>query len=535
MSEDRTRSVAPRTLDPSARLRLIVFCGGQVSSHPVPRSGEIVIGRGEDAHVRIDHVTVSRKHATIIVGDALTIVDHGSFNGTSIGGRKIAPNTPVPLGIATIAELGETMVVLQVEGPDTVTGSRGLSAAPPRPEVSPAMQHLYRLIDNVAQSNITVIVRGETGAGKEVVAEEIHRRSPRAPKPLVKLNCAALPEQLLEGELFGYERGAFTGATSAKPGLIEVADGGTLFLDEVGELPPATQAKLLRVVESREVLRLGSLRPKSVDVRFVAATHRDLEDMVARGIFRQDLYYRLNGVSLGIPPLRERVDEIPRLANEFVARFCRESRRPTLPISDAAMAVLKTYPWPGNVRELRNVIERAVVFCKTVAIAPEHLGIVDRSSRPPSNYPAAPAHDQHLGQAAFAATAFAAPAAAAGPGQPGPRSPSQPPPYHSPSQPPPYHPPSQPPAGHHPSQPPFPHPPYPGAQPPFGSQTPGASTVAFGSSLPAEVDALERERILAVLAQCGGNQTQAAEMLGISRRTLLRRLDEYAVPRPRKT
>jgi two-component system, NtrC family, response regulator AtoC len=470
MSEDRTRSVAPRAIDRSARLRLIVFCGGQVSSHPVPRTGELVIGRGEDAHVRIDHVTVSRKHATIVLGDEPAIVDHGSFNGTSIGGRKIASNTPVLLGIATIAELGETMVVLQVEGPDTVTGSRGLSAAAPRPEVSAGMQHLYRLIDNVAQSNITVIVRGETGAGKEVVADEIHRRSPRAPKSLVKLNCAALPEHLLESELFGYERGAFTGATTAKPGLIEAADGGTLFLDEVGELPLATQAKLLRVVESREVLRLGSVRPKSVDVRFVAATHRHLEDMVAHGSFRQDLYYRLNGVSLEIPPLRERVDEIPRLANEFVARFCRESKRLTLPISDAALAVLKTYPWPGNVRELRNVIERAVVFCKTVAIAPEHLGLpLDRTSRPPVG----------LAPTAFARTGY-------------------------------------------------------GSQPPIQSQPPGANTVAFGSSLPAEVDALERDRILAVLAQCGGNQTQAAEMLGISRRTLLRRLDEYAVPRPRK-
>ncbi|MBX3221584.1 MAG: sigma 54-interacting transcriptional regulator [Labilithrix sp.] len=476
MSEDRTRSVAPRALDPSARLRLIVFCGGQVSSHAVPRAGELVLGRGEEAHVRIDHATVSRKHATITLGDEPSIVDHGSFNGTSIGGQKIAPNAPVALGIATIAELGETMVVLQVEGPSAVTGSRGLSSAPPRPEVSAAMQHLYRLVDNVAQSNITVIVRGETGAGKEVVAEEIHRRSPRATRELVKLNCAALPEHLLEGELFGYERGAFTGATAAKPGLIEVADGGTLFLDEVGELPPATQAKLLRVVESREVLRLGSLRPKAVDVRFVAATHRDLEEMVARGAFRQDLYYRLNGVSLAIPPLRERVDEIPRLANEFVGRFCRESKRPALPISDAALAVLKTYGWPGNVRELRNVMERAIVFCRTVAIAPDHLGLpLDRTSRPPHHHPSAP-----------------------------------PPPHHHPSSPPPYPPSREP------------------------SQPPGMSTVAFGSSLPAEVDALERERILAVLAQCGGNQTQAAEMLGISRRTLLRRLDEYAVPRPRK-
>jgi two-component system response regulator AtoC len=497
MSEDRTRSVAPRALDPAARLRLIVFCGGQVSSHAVPRTGQIVLGRGEETHVRIDHVTVSRRHATIVLSDTVTVTDHGSFNGTSIGGQKIAPNIPVPIGIATIVELGETMVVLQVEGPDTVTGSRGLSSSAPRPELSAGMQHLYRLVENVAQSNITVIVRGETGAGKEVIAEEIHRRSPRAPKPLVKLNCAALPEHLLEGELFGYERGAFTGATNAKPGLIEAADGGTLFLDEVGELPLATQAKLLRVVESREVLRLGSLRPKAIDVRLVAATHRDLEDMVAHGGFRQDLYYRLNGVSLAIPPLRERIDEIPRLANEFVLRFCRESpvgdrpgqsKRLVLPISDGAMAVLKTYPWPGNVRELRNVIERAVAFCRTVAIAPEHLGLpVGAGSIPPPRV-------QGFAQ----------------------QRDSQPPMVHPSSPPMPAH--------HHPSSPP-PHP----SQPP-----PGSSTVAFGSSLPAEVDALERERILAVLAQCGGNQTQAAEMLGISRRTLLRRLDEYAVPRPRK-
>ena len=256
--------------------------------------------------------------------------------------------------------------------------------------------------------------------------------------------------------------------------------------------------------------------------------------MVARGVFRQDLYYRLNGVSLAIPPLRERVDEIPRLANEFVVRFCRESKRPSLPISDAAMAVLKAYAWPGNVRELRNVIERAVVFCRTVAIAPEHLGLsLDRTSRPPPGF-AAP-HEAHFGSAAaFASTAFA---------PQGQRSPSQPPSHHHhPSQSPSHHHPSQPPftataapSHHHPSQPPHHHPSSPPLPPHHQpSSPPAANTVAFGSSLPAEVDALERERILAVLAQCGGNQTQAAEMLGISRRTLLRRLDEYAVPRPRK-
>jgi two-component system response regulator AtoC len=467
MVEDRTRSVVPRIADPSAGLRLIVFVGGQVTSHALPKSGSVVLGRGEDAGVRIDHVTVSRRHATLELGDRLTIVDHGSFNGTAIGGKKLSPNVPVEIGLSTIVELGETMVVVQVEGGEAVTGSRGLSQAAPRPELSAGMQHLLRMVDHVAQSNITVIVRGETGAGKEVIAEEIHKRSARAQKPLVKLNCAALPEALLEGELFGYERGAFTGAQQAKQGLIEAADGGTLFLDEVGELTLATQAKLLRVVENREVLRLGSVRPTRVDIRMVAATHRDLEEMVATGAFRQDLYYRFAGVSIVVPPLRERVEEIPRLANEFVARFCRENKRPIIPISDAAMQLLKMYPWPGNVRELRNVIERAIVFCKGIAIAPEHLGLPERSSRPP-----------------MAAARI------------------------SPS------------------------------QPPSMAPTPSAaaSTIAFGSTanLPAEMADLERERILAALAQCGGNQTQAAEMLGISRRTLLRRLDEYAVPRPRK-
>jgi DNA-binding NtrC family response regulator len=461
--------MGPKAVMPSARLRLIVFCDGNMSSHRVPSQGEIVVGRGADTDVPIEHSTVSRRHATILLGEEIRITDQGSFNGTRIGGKKLEPHIPAPLGIATIAELGETMVVLQVEGAEALTHSRSTSSVrEPRPELSPAMQHLYRLVDHVAESNLTVIVRGETGAGKEVVAEELHKRSPRAAGPLVKLNCAALPEQLLEGELFGYERGAFTGAVSAKMGLIEAAHGGTLFLDEIGEMPLATQAKLLRVVESREVMRLGSLRAKGIDLRLVAATHRDLETMVATGAFRQDLYYRLNGVSLTIPPLRERVDEIPRLANELAVRFCKEAKRPIIPISDAALAVLKAYPWPGNVRELRNVIERAIVFCRTIAIAPEHLGLV-----PPAS-PSRPA----------------------------------PPPTRS--------------------------------SPPLSplsplSAPPGSSAVMLDpGSLPAEVDALERERILGALEKCEGNQTMAAEMLGISRRTLLRRLDEYRVPRPRK-
>jgi two-component system, NtrC family, response regulator AtoC len=511
MSFDRTRSVMPRAADGSSRLRLIVFCNGTVASYPLPPRGELIVGRGEEAQVRIEHATVSRKHTTLVCGDTLSIVDHGSFNGTSIGGRKIPPNVPHALGLATIVELGDVMLVVQVDGAAPVTGSSAPTSSRERPDLSPGMRHLYKLADQVAQSNITVILRGETGVGKEVLAEHLHRTSARAARPLVKLNCAALPEHLLEGELFGYERGAFTGATQAKPGLIEAADTGTLFLDEVGELPLATQAKLLRVVESREVTRLGSLRPKAIDVRIVCATHRDLEAMVDSGHFRQDLYFRINGVSLLIPPLRERTSEIPRLASEFVARFCKESGRPVISISAPAMAALTAHAWPGNVRELRNVIERAVVFCRGIALMPEHFVLQPQRARASD----APQQAQVVIRSsppvsppdAFAATAFAAPP-----------------------------PPNLPPAASL-NQTAVNAPPASGKPPsaPAPSAPPEASgTMRLGSSLPEEMEHLERERILAALAECGGNQTQAADKLGISRRTLLRRLDTYDLPRPRK-
>jgi two-component system, NtrC family, response regulator AtoC len=539
MAEERTRSIGDggqRPADAAAGLRLIVFCAGQVSSHALPRQGELVIGRGDETGVRIDHATVSRRHVTLLLGHEVRVVDHGSFNGTKIGGVKIPPGVPMPVGLSTIVELGETMIVVQVEGSAPVTASRSVGNTAVRTDQSPGMQHLYRLVDNVAQSNITVIVRGETGAGKEIVSEEIHRRSARARGPLVKLNCAALPEHLLEGELFGYERGAFTGAAQAKAGLIESADGGTLFLDEIGEMPLATQAKLLRVVESREVMRLGSVRPKTVDVRFVAATHRDLEEMVARGQLRQDLYYRLAGVTLVVPPLRERVEEIPRLAEEFVVRFCTDARRPAIAISGAAMRVLKDHAWPGNVRELRNVIERAVVFCKGVAIAPEHLGLpTDRLSRPPGR----------LSAPASAPAASSGPSPAWGAALPAPSAQMAAAPVapveaaHAPASGRMSAPTTAPP----PAPQGFSHGPHVPGPPPaatFGvasaSGQASSATVAFGSagSLPVEMEALERQRILDALARCGGNQTRAAEMLGISRRTLLRRLDDYAVPRPRK-
>ena len=236
------------------------------------------------------------------------------------------------------------------------------------------MQDLHRLLERVAGGSINVVFLGETGVGKEVMAETLHRLSPRAQKPFLKLNCAALPESLLESELFGHEKGAFTGAVRAKPGLLEAADGGTMFLDEIGEMPLPLQVKLLRVTEEGQLLRIGALKPQPIDVRFLAATNRDIESEVGAGRFRQDLYFRLAGVCVVIPPLRERTVEIGALARLFVARSCRQlGRARELQISDEAIAVLQRYRWPGNIRELRNVMERAVLLCRGERIGPEDL------------------------------------------------------------------------------------------------------------------------------------------------------------------
>ncbi|HEU4580350.1 MAG TPA: sigma-54 dependent transcriptional regulator [Polyangiaceae bacterium] len=239
---------------------------------------------------------------------------------------------------------------------------------------APEMLALYAQIEHVAASQLSVLVLGETGVGKEVVARELHRRSPRAAGPFLPLNCAALSEQLLEAELFGYERGSFTGATRARPGLIETAQGGTLFLDEIGELPAAVQVKLLRVLEERKLLRVGARAARDVDVRFIAATHRDLEREIAEQRFREDLFYRLNGASFSVPPLRQRRVEIAPLARLFLTRACVEQgRSQRIELSPAALAALLHHAWPGNVRELRNAIERAVALCQSDRIELEHL------------------------------------------------------------------------------------------------------------------------------------------------------------------
>jgi DNA-binding NtrC family response regulator len=355
----------------------------------------------------------------------------------------------------------------------------------------PAMQRLYALAERIADSTISVLVLGETGVGKEVLAETIHRLSPRRNKPFIKLNCASFTETLLESELFGHERGAFTGAVQAKQGLLEAAHGGTVFLDEVGELTASTQVKLLRVLEERKVLRVGSLKPKEIDVRFVAATNRDLEAEVAMGTFREDLFFRLNGIPLVIPPLRERPVEIEPLARALISRIARKANRGEPDLTPQAIDVLRRYSWPGNIRELRNVMERAVLLAGSSPISLEHLPVEKMVSTLPAR---------------------AARHSLPPPVPPAPRgAPPAPPPSRRPSM----------------SAPDF------EASvtvpPPMTLPPPGDP-----NALKTGVEQVERDLIIRALDQCAGNQTQAAKLLGISRRTLVSRLEQYNLPRPRK-
>ncbi|HEX3770666.1 MAG TPA: sigma-54 dependent transcriptional regulator, partial [Polyangiaceae bacterium] len=302
----------------------------------------------------------------------------------------------------------------------------------------------------------------------DVIADAIHRRSTRGSAAYVRVNCAALPDALLESELFGYERGAFTGAVQAKPGLLEVADGGTLFLDEIAELPLAMQAKLLRVLESREVTRVGGLKSRSIDVRFICATNRDLVALVRAGTFRQDLYFRLNGISLVIPPLRQRKAEIAPLAQAFVVQACRDAARPEVPITVEAMRQLEAHDWPGNVRELRNVMERAVTLCTGTSIDIHHL--------PPP-------------ELSFGVTgAFESAARTTVPA------------------------------------------PNDGSLGAFD----GTAPLSLHDAARRAAQSIERRRIAEAMDRCGGNQTRAAQLLRISRRTLVARLTEYGFARPLK-
>ena len=251
---------------------------------------------------------------------------------------------------------------------------------------SPAVRKVVELIEQVGPSEANVLILGESGTGKELVAQQLHEQSARARGPLIKVNCAALPENLLESELFGYVRGAFTGAAQDKPGRFQLAGGGTLFLDEIGELPLTLQAKILRALQERIIEPLGGVAPVNIDVRFIAATNRDLPTMIREGKFREDLYYRLNVLEIHIPPLRERIEDIPLLVDYLLEKLCRKNNRPIRSVSREFLTALARHEWRGNVRELENVLERSLILCRADILdlrdLPDHLLAPGRTAAP---------------------------------------------------------------------------------------------------------------------------------------------------------
>ncbi len=430
----------------------------------------LLVGRSREVDVCIEHGEVSRRHLLLRTGPPLRVEDLGSSNGTTVRSNRLSPREAVEISSGDLVRIGSLVLLFQL---DEARPERENSASSTH---SPAMGKLYELVDRVAPARINVLIHGETGVGKEVVTEAIHARSSRADKPFVKLNCGGFSETLLESELFGHEKGAFTGATHTKPGLLESAEGGTVLLDEIGELPMSLQVKLLRVLEERRVRRVGGLTDRPIDVRFVAATHRDLAGEVARGTFRQDLYFRLNGITLNIPPLRERVEEIEPLAEKFLAHVCaQEGRTRSLTLSPEARRLLLRHRWPGNVRELKNVMERAALLVRGDVIMRDDL----------------PAEWMEAGVESASGEGWVEDIAQAPVSQP-PERRTQP------------------------DQPAVPPP------PPSWNSRGKANTV-------------ERQAIVDALEQCAGNQTKAANLLGISRGTLLSRLSLYGLPRPRST
>ncbi len=333
---------------------------------------------------------------------------------------------------------------------------------------STAMENLRQLIRKVARTQATVLIQGESGTGKELVARALHRESQRAASPFIKLNCAAIPENLIESEFFGHEKGSFTGAVAKREGRFELAHNGTILLDEISEISPQIQAKLLRVLQEREFERVGGNRTIKVDVRVLATTNRQLEESVDRKEFRQDLYFRLNVVPIAVPPLRERMEDIPLLSKQFMQRFARKHGVRVKGISDACLQALAAHRWPGNVRELQNVIERAVILCGDGGqLEPDHLGFTARtfSAAPPVS-----------NTATAVSTTTATGSAAAAPSSPAP------------------------------------------APSPNG---------ADGEIL--SLAEVEKRQIFAALEKTNQNRTQAAKLLGISVRTLRNKLSEYGV------
>lgn len=469
-TEEHTGTVRTAVSVPPHPHIVAMWPGGMVSKE-LPRTGRVTVGRSPTCDIPIQHSSVSREHAVFHGGSPVEVEDLGSTNGTTVGGVSIARATRVAVEPGLVIAIGAAVLVVHGGFAPLTHATEQQPASLGRPEeraliiADDRMRELHRVVDLVAKGDLSVVLLGETGTGKDVLADAIHHRSPRAGAPYVRINCGALPDALLESELFGYERGAFTGAVRPKAGLFEMADGGTVFLDEIAELPLSMQVKLLRVLENREITRVGGVRPRRIDVRIVSATNRDLLQRVEAGEFRQDLYFRLDGISLAIPPLRERRREIAPLARGFVREACLRTGRSPLRITDQAIALLETCPWPGNVRELKNAVERAVTLCSGLAIDVANLA-------PPGSV--------------FGPSRGVVAARLSGPPAPAPE-----------------------------------------------EDEPSAN-LGLHEDARLATQAIERRRIAEAMERCGGNQTRAAKLLQISRRTLVTRLTEYGFARPLK-
>lgn len=400
---------------------VLMLMGSRGSTvYPLPERGSVIIGRSRSCDVCIEDESVSRRHARLTIGTRCTIEDLGSANGTEVFGRRVSEGRRARLEMDQIFRLGTVTAVVQERVSSPVSEADGPLIA------DEAMKLLYAEARQIARGTISVLLLGESGVGKDVLARAIHRASPRASGPFLCLNCAGMSATLLESELFGHMRGAFTDAIDDKPGLLEVARGGTVFLDEIGEMAQPVQARLLRALEDSKLMRVGGTEPIEIDVRFIAATNQNIERAVVTGAFRRDLFYRVGGAMIEVPPLRERTAEIEPMARMFLRRAAAEVGRRAPELSGAAVRAMLAHDWPGNLRELRNVSERALLLCDGELIRPQQLGL--------------------------------------------------------------------------------------------------------GSGVPES----EPERIRRALEECAGNQTAAARRLGMSRRTLINRLDEYGMPRPRK-
>lgn len=422
----------------------------------------------------IPHVPVIMVTAYGSVGQAVEAIKAGAFDYIEKPFEQDQIRTIVGKAVGqAVANRAAPRASLYPAGDSEARGKYGLVGD------SAEMQAIFDVIATVADTPTTVLITGESGTGKELVAKALHEASSRRTGPFIKINCAAIPKTLMESELFGYEKGAFTGATSSKPGRFELADGGTLFLDEIGEIPVEMQVKLLRAIQESEFERVGGLKTIKVDVRLITATNRDLEQEIARGAFREDLYYRLAVVPLQIPPLRKRRGDIPLLVRHIIRKFNERLKKNVHGVSDAALVALEAHSWPGNIRELENVLERTLLFGKSEVIdrtdLPDELGT---QSPHPTQPP--PFH------ASATAAASAAAAGTAGDNSDHDESDGE----------------------------------------PVGEVSQEASLKEI---VRAETSRVERELIVKALDETGGNVTQAAKLLKISRKSLQMKMKEFGL------